>query len=575
MGIFDELSKKIDHLNREIQSSGNGGEGLPVETGTGKYVGRKAFITDPFLEVNSSQGSYRAKQTRLSNRLLRGASIEDPIMSAILRHRRTQIEAFCNVPHTRFDTGFTWIRRDGKELHEADYAHISKMSTFMYHCGLIESTPPDDRSTMAVQFGMLVQDALTFGHIAIEKVRDRVGGLQRIRHVAGESVFHVGALSDQDLKSLTESQLQAINLARQGLVTEDKGRIKYLQIVDAKEITKFSDETMIFRQYQPPSFVDNNGYSTSLVEACIKSITRHLQAENYNALFFTHGFAARGLLHLKGNVSQQNLQLFRNQFNAAINGNNNSWRTPIVGGLDDVQWIPLAGTSRDMEYIQYTDHLIRTICAQAQIDPTEIGFEYLGRGTQQATLNSPNNEWKITASQERGLVPLLRFLEDLVNHDIMPEIDPSLAEEYLFKFIGLNSENRQQEITRMQAEMSVHASLNDLLHQVKKKPLDKDTCGDIPLNTLWWNVVKECLTVGEIREKFCGDEDASKRKELQYIPSPMFMQWQQLLQAKTTQEAQMKQQQDQSNTEQQQNNMQGGNLNLPAGPNPNSPNQVK
>jgi hypothetical protein len=568
MGMLDDLSKKLDQVNNGLKS----GDGLPLESNSGSLTGRKAFITDPYLEVSSSQGSYRSKFTRLSNRMLREASMRDTIISAVIRHRRTQIEAFCNIPHTRFDTGFSWLRRDGRDLEDGDMEEISKLASWMYHCGDVSQTPQDDRSTMATQLGMLCQDALTFGHIAIEKVRDKIGGLQRFRHVAGESIFHANRHMNRDQhQDATYSQLQGLQLEREGKVTPDTEQVKWLQVIDGKEAASFSDKTMIFKVFQPPSFIDNNGYSLSLVEACILSITRHLQAENYNALFFTHGFAARGLLHLKGNVSQQNLQMFRNQFNSVINGNNNSWRTPIIAGLDDVQWIPLAGTSRDMEYIQYTDHLIRTICAQAQIDPTEIGFEYLGRGTQQSTLNSPNNEWKLTASQERGLVPLLRFFEDVVNHDLMPEISPELANKYLFKFVGLNSENRQQEITRLQAEMSVHASLNDLLRQVKKDPLGDDVGGTLPLNQLWWGMVKECMTIGEIREKFFGDKDASKREELQYIPSQTFLAWNSQLQQKTQLAQKAEQEGQQAKLEEQQNNMSGASLNVQGGPSPDIP----
>lgn len=356
MGMFDDLSKKLDQLNSGLKN----GEGLPLEPGTGDLTGRKSFITDPYLEVSSSQGSYRAKFTRLSNRMLREASMRDTIISAIIRHRRTQIEAFCNIPHTRFDTGFTFVRRDGKELDESDFEEVSKLSSWMYHCGDLKQTPQDDKTTMATQFGMMCQDALTFGHVSLEKVRDKTGqGMQRFRHVAGESIFHANRqMPVKEHFDLTSAQLKGLNMTQEGVIAPDHKQTKFLQVIEGKEVANFSDDTMMFQVFQPPSFIDNNGYSMSLVEACILSITRHLQAENYNSLFFTHGFAARGLLHLKGNVSQQNLQMFRNQFNAVINGNNNSWRTPIVAGLDDVQWIPLAGTSRDMEYIQYTDHLI-------------------------------------------------------------------------------------------------------------------------------------------------------------------------------------------------------------------------
>ena len=563
MGILDDFSKKISQMNEDIIEDSE-----PSDDPKAPKIGRKALITDPFLQISSSQGMYRQKFTRLSNKMLRESATRDTIIASVIRHRRTQVEAFCNIPHTRFDTGFTFVRRDGVEVGTDDHENISKLANWLYYCGEIKATPQDDRTTLATQFGMMVQDALTFGHISVEKIRDRIGGLQRFRHVAGESVFHATKNIPADqIRATIDSNISTISDGNkpEGVVAKEslKDDVKFIQVINGREVGQFTDTTMIFQLYQPPSYIDNNGYSTSMVEASILAITRHLQAENYNSLFFTHGFAARGLLHLKGNVSQQNLQMFRNQFNAVINGNNNSWRTPIIAGLDEVQWVPLAGTSRDMEYIQYTDHLIRTICAIAQIDPTEIGFEYLSRGTQQSTLNSPNNEWKLTASQERGLVPLLRFFEDIVNHNLMPEIDPELSKLYLFKFIGLTSETRQQEVARLQAEMSIHSSLNDMLSQVKKEKISKDLCGDIPLNQPWWALVKELLTVGELREQLLGDKGASTRDELKYIPSPMFMQWAQITNQKTQQVQQQQQVEQQQQAQDQQDKMSGANANIP------------
>ena len=117
MSIIDDLIKKVDDINSGMKT---GGEGLQVEPGSSKMTGRKAFITDPYLEVSSSQGAYRAKFTRLSNRMLREASTRDTIVSAIIRHRRTQLESFCSIPHTRFDTGFCFVRRDGKECRRGE-----------------------------------------------------------------------------------------------------------------------------------------------------------------------------------------------------------------------------------------------------------------------------------------------------------------------------------------------------------------------------------------------------------------------------------------------------------------------
>src|SRR5690606_12311249 len=140
-----------------------------------------------------------------------------------------------------------------------------------------------------------------------------------------------------------------------------------------------------------------------------------------------------------------------------------------------------------------------------------------------------NNEYKIEYSRERGLYPILMFVEDLVNGEILPSIDKGLADKYKFVFTGYTDETPQTEIAQMQAEMTVWKSMNDLLIQSQKEKIDTPAA-NLPMNQAFWAIVEKNMTRGEIREKFFGDVGASQRRELQYIPGdPAFMSWQQTI----------------------------------------------
>ncbi|MHA1676317.1 MAG: hypothetical protein ACTSU6_03985, partial [Candidatus Njordarchaeales archaeon] len=85
------------------------------------------------------------------------------------------------------------------------------------------------------------------------------------------------------------------------------------------------------------------------------------------------------------------------------------------------------------------------------------------------------------------------------------------------------------EVALLQAEMTVHKSMNDLL-LAARKPKIKHPVGDLPMNQAFWALVEKNMTRGEIREEFFEDKGASKMKELQYIPEDAaFMGWQQML----------------------------------------------
>ena len=202
-----------------------------------------------------------------------------------------------------------------------------------------------------------------------------------------------------------------------------------------------------------------------------------------------------------------------------------------------------------MEYLQYNDHVMRALCTQFQIDPMELGLEYLSRGGGGGSQAGQSGEEKIQSSKERGLLPILMFFEDLVNADIIPAIDKSLAKKYKFIFTGYTNESPQTNVSLLQAEMTVHSSMNDLLKDSYKTPMKEILAADLPLNQSFWALVEKHMTKGEIRETFFGDKGASLRPELQYFPADAgFMPWQQMLMSleQVKQQAQQAEQQAQA-----------------------------
>jgi hypothetical protein len=294
-------------------------------------------------------------------------------------------------------------------------------------------------------------------------------------------------------------------------------------------LSVFGDEDMCWALFNPKNKLDSNGYSTSMVEDAIYLIANHVNTETFNSNMFTHGYATRGILHLKGPFTKNDLASFRRQFDATITGSNNAWRTPIVAGLDDVQWVSLAGQGRDAEFINYNSHIMRSICSVFQIDPIEAGLDYLTSANGRAASNKESGQFKITYSRERGLVPLLMFLEDFINQKIIKAIDPDLHKKYVFKFFGYTDETAQSDVNLRQAQMTTFASMNFLLKREELAAIPMEVA-NLPLNQSFWNLVEKNMTRGEIREHFFKDKGAASRRELQYIPGdPAFLQWQQML----------------------------------------------
>jgi hypothetical protein len=531
-----------------------------------KQIGRKSIIDDPYFENLTTQTSYKHKMSRISNKMLKEVSIRDWLVSAIIQCRVDTLLRFSRPEHRRHEMGFRVVKKDhNTEYSKDELNEIAALEDFIYNCGRKDGTPANERSLFGEFLKLTVRDALTYGNVAIEKVKTRKGGLHRFRPLPAESVYLINKrLSKEQIKATDDSANQTY---RQPMSNNDPKKdqqinevpidyYKYVQMsYNMQPLAHFGDEDLVFKLFNPQNMADSNGYCYSPLELAIGNITNHLNVENYNANFFTQGYAARGVLHLKGTVTQSQLMNFRRQFYNTISGAQHAWRTPIVAGLDEVQWVPMSASAREMEYINFNNHLMRILCTQFAIDPMEIGLDYLISGNGKAPSQQANNEYKIAYSRERGLYPILMFIEDLINGDIIPSLDQNLSDKYKFVFTGYTDETAQTEIAQMQAEMTVWKTMNDLLIQSQKEKIDTPAA-NLPLNQAFWALVEKNMTRGEIRETFFGDKGASKRKELQYIPGDQaFMAWQQTILAIDSAKEQKAMQAQQMAPEQQQHEM--------------------
>jgi hypothetical protein len=569
MSWFEDLKKSMQNsLKEDIeQMTKADADKLPEktqsETQDSNLVRGKAILTDPYFEQASNNYFLsKNKISRISNRTLRDMSQRDWLVSTILQIRADTVLRFSRRPERKYDMGFRIVKRNQNEpITEEDIHNINMLESFVYNCGRTENVPKGQEMLLGEFLKLLVRDGLTFGYVAVEKVLTRTGALHRFRPLPAETMYLINqAISKNVIDDQVKTAIEMYHKKKSDndpradgyLAPREIDYYKYVQLsTDNRVLNAFGDEDMVFKLFNPQNYADSNGYCISVVEQAIIMITNHLNIEAYNANFFTHGYAARGILHLKGAVTQNTLASFRRQFYNTISGSANAWRTPIVAGLDDVQWVPMSGSAREMEYINFNSHIMRAICAQFQIDPIEVGLDYLttanGRASSQA---KESGQFKITYSRERGLVPILMIVEDLLNQDILPSLDKDLAEKYKFKFVGYTDDTAMTDISLRQAQMTVFSSMNDLLHSEEKTPIDHPAA-KLPLNQSFWNLVEKNMTRGEIRELFFGDVGASKRPELQYIPAdPAFLSWNQLMmtinaqqQQKETQKEQMKQQQ--------------------------------
>lgn len=517
LGGPEDLAKIDEVLEKKMKDDG---------------YGRKGLVFDPFSDQGVSGGLYRPKGAGsgfLSNQILKIVSRRDPIVSVILHTRAGQVASFCKRPQNRFDTGFRIVPKRGEKVDEEEVARIEE---FILNCGKKEERSKDDILTFDQLGYMMSLDWQTYGHIAIEMIREMGGTLHCFLPLPGETIYRANnKINDKEqAKHAIDSQKST----RQRVTGENDFDVEsvtdsgytFLQVINGQVVEGFTDEGMIFAPLYLQSDIDLMGYAISPLERAISMITSHLQIENHQKMFFTHGVASRGILVIQGDVTPNQLRTLQAQWTNQVTGPNGAWRTPILAGIDGVQWQPLVMTNRDMEYAAYQDHVLRTIHAVFSIDPEETGYGYLSKGTEQRSMGESSNEWKITASRDKGLRPILGRIEAIINEHLLPAWNKDYAEKYDFAFVGIDAETRTEEIERLKEEVQLHSSIDEIRQEADKKPLKIG--GGMILNPVWLQYVQLNMPKGMFMEKFMGIAGATERPDLQYIPDPLWFQWQQM-----------------------------------------------
>ena len=164
----------------------------------------------------------------------------------------------------------------------------------------------------------------------------------------------------------------------------------------------------------------------------MKIVTYILYSESYTGKFFSQGSNPKGIFLAKSTLSEDKIQEFRQTWTSQISGLTGAHKIPILSGTE-MQWVDMQKSNTDMEFSNWLDYLARLTCAIFKIDPKELGYNLSSDGN--VTYDSSVQE-KILYSKEKGLVPLLRFIEKQLNKYI---VYPLSNFKYRFKFTGVDN----------------------------------------------------------------------------------------------------------------------------------------
>jgi hypothetical protein len=444
----------------------------------------KSIIEDPLALVQSL--GYKDKPYSLTFDTLKKMSNRNSVIASIVTTRINQVSTFSQpARYSKDGVGFEITLRDPKANPTDDQNRIiMAMESFLENCGYDYDPSRDNFDSFLRK---VVRDSLVYDQLTFEIVPDRAGRPAEIHAVDAATIR---AASSQD------------NADDDGFIhptTVDKDGIRWVQINNSTPIAEFSGKELAFAVRNPRTDINIQPYGFSELEVLIHQVTSHLWAEEYNSRYFSQGGTTKGILNLKGqNISKEQLDAFRRQWTAQIAGMTGAWKTPVVS-VDGLEYINVSQSNREMEYEMWMNYLINICCAVYQIDPAEINFPNRGgSGGSGGGLGEGGIEDRLKNSKDKGLRPLLRFIESVINRFIIRRF----GSDYTFNFVGLDKESETEKLTVTDKQVRSFKTINEIRKEKDMPPLDN---GDIVLDPTYTNYVLQKEQADQMAQMGGGD----------------------------------------------------------------------
>lgn len=460
-------------------NSNDAGEIMKANLYLGEINRQPTRIQSVFFDPNDISGNGRGfKDSKgvLSFSVLRRMG-DIHIVKSIVSTRVEQIMNFMDFSEDEQKEGYTIRKKKSlfstgdEKLTNEDKKKIAKIVEFLERGGWTDKW--DNVDSLQEFVSKIMSDSLTLDQLAFEMVRNRMWELQKFRAVDASLIRFLDSVDPRQREGFEQYRFKG-HLPRYCMVWDEM----ILHNPITKEPILYYPWELGFGIRNKTSDVRRNGYGVSELETLVEIITWILWGLTYNGNFFKNGSQPKGFINIKNpNISNSTLQEFRQAWTQTMVGVNQSHRTPVINGID-LEWIDLQKLSnRDMEFNEWTKFLIIMACSVYRIDPSELGFNF--KESQQIFGQDGQRE-RLKHSREKGLKPLLIFLQGIITKYIVSELD----ENYEFAFTGIEVEDEEAQVKLDSEKLSSGmVAMQDIFKKYNGRDFDPEK--DIILNQVY------------------------------------------------------------------------------------------
>ena len=479
---LNRLQKSIPYaFQSKIQASLNSNnpeEIMKANLYLGEITPNSGRIQSVFFDPNDLSGNgkgFKDSKGILSFEILRRMG-NIHIIRSIVNTRIEQIQNFLHFSEDDQKEGFTirkktsLFKESKKEISSDEKKKIEEIVEFLMNSGFNEKWDNiDDFQTFVRKIAF---DSLTLDQLAFEIVRDKGWNIKKYRAVDASLIRFLDSVDPKQRERLEDYRFKGY-LPRFCMTWDDQILIN----PTTKEPILYYPWELGFGIRNKSSDIRKNGYGTSELEILVDLITGVLWSIQYNMNNFSIGSTPKGFINVKNaNISESNMNEFRQAWSQMMAGVRNAKRTPVINGID-LEWIDLDKSNREMEYQEWAQFLVIMVCSVYRIDPSELGFLFKN---QAQIFGQDGQKARLQHSREKGLKPILIFLENIITKYIVSEID----EDYEFVFTGIEVEDEETQVNLDKIKLeSGMVSMQDIFKKYSGREFDSEN--DIILNQVY------------------------------------------------------------------------------------------
>jgi hypothetical protein len=222
----------------------------------------------------------------------------------------------------------------------------------------------------------------------------------------------------------------------------------------------------------------------------IRVVTGFLNAMTYNSQGFDNNSIPKGLLHMSGDYSQEDLTAFRRYWNATVKGVNNAWALPVMISKDQeskASFETFGAEFNEMHFSKWMQFLCSLVCAIYGMEPSEINFESFS--TQKSSLSGDDTAERQEEAKDRGLRPFMSFYESVLTDFIIQD----WSDRYCFRFAGMEQDDPKEEFEAQKLILTVNEMRAERGYEKYPVEGDEPDLGSAPLNPALMGVWQQAV----------------------------------------------------------------------------------